>query len=412
MYQFSREVREAYERLNISMAIYQVIDGKVMTVLVSDGFCRARKDMREHLARALDDSMFERIYPEDAGKLAMLGEEFARHQKPYNNIFRACDEDGNIHWIHAIGYWQNMPDGTELAFCYYLNLSKSEEQIESYSKRYLERQKDFFFIDSLTELPNLNYFHKFGDEKINAIRMHGGRPVLLYFDIIDLQSYNNQYGYVAGNALLKMTAGILRESYPDALVIRGADDRFLVLTEKGGGEDAIRLVRDRVIQNSRGNTAGVKVSVCLLDPSDTAFTAMDHALHAFKTFGTDMNSYIAYFTPELDRTYFRQKRLIDTFENDAKKEFIQVYYQRIDLIKLDQELIRNLGENDGKNKMVIRAIIETSHKLGIRILCEEIETKDQYTFVKEAGCDFIQGFYLYKPDSLEAIIREYGKQGR
>jgi hypothetical protein len=63
MYQFSKDIREAYERLNIALVIYQVIDGKVFTVLVSDGFCRARKDTREHLVRVLDDSMFERVHP-------------------------------------------------------------------------------------------------------------------------------------------------------------------------------------------------------------------------------------------------------------------------------------------------------------------------------------------------------------
>ena len=555
MYQFSREVREAYERLNIALAVYQVIDSRVVTVLVSDGMCRARKDTREHLIHALDSSMFERVHPEDAGKLAVLGQEFARHERPYDSVFRASDEEGNIRLIHAVGNWQTMPDGTELAFCYYLDLSDSEEIIQESSRSYLEQQKEYFFADWLTGLPNLNYYQKFGQEKVRAIRLRGQQPVLLYYDLFALQDYNNQYGYEAGSELLKMTAKILRENYPDALVIRGSDDHFFVLAGNEHSEETIRRVHDQVIINSQGNIAGVKVSVCVLEETDTAFSAMDHVLHAFKTIGSDVNSYIAYYTPSLDIAYFKQRHLINTFENDADKEFIHVHYQRIvdnahenvvygetlsrwidpnegiispgqfipalrkhhllyqldlrmveqicreyaerkraglplvpvsvnlsaqdfdhvdmhreiinllekyevpvakviieiteedvakagerfreqmndfiasgftiwvddfgtgysslnvftrfhfDLIKIDQSLISRLDKDRGANKVLIRAIVETAHQLGIRTLCEGVETREQFEFVKDVSCDFTQGFYFFKPEPLDAIVQ-------
>lgn len=559
MYQFSREIREAYERLNIALAVYQVIDGRVVTVLVSDGMCRARKDTREHLIHALDYSMFERVHPEDVGKLANLGKEFARHERPYDSVFRASDEEGNIRLIHAVGQWQTMPDGTELAFCYYLDLSDSEKRIERSSQSYLDLQSDHYYIDWLTGLPNLKFYQRFAQEKVQAIRLHGEQPVLLYYDLFALQSYNNRYGYEAGSDLLKMTADILRTRYPDALIVRGTDDHFFVLTKNERCEETIRTIHDQIIENSIENTSGVKVSVCLLERIDTAFSAMDHVLQAFKTIGSDVNSYIAYYTPSLDIAYFKQRHLINTFENDADKEFIHVHYQRIvdnkcgsvaygetlsrwidpnegiispgqfipalrkhhllyqldlrmveqtcreyaerkraglplvpvsvnlsaqdfdhvdmhreilhllkkyevpvekviieiteedvakagdsfrrqindfiasgftiwvddfgtgyssltvftrfhfDLIKIDQSLVSRMDQDGGANRVLIKAIVQTAHQLGIQTLCEGVETREQFEFVKEAACDFTQGFYFFKPEPLDAIVQ--GSQG-
>lgn len=37
------------------------------------------------------------------------------------------------------------------------------------------------------------------------------------------------------------------------------------------------------------------------------------------------------------------------------------------------------------------------HRLGMKVVAEGVETKEQLDFLKEHGCDFIQGFYFSKP---------------
>lgn len=66
MYPFSVELRELLEKQKMALAVYQLLDEKVVTVLVSDGFCQLRQDTREHLVSALDHSMFERVDELDA----------------------------------------------------------------------------------------------------------------------------------------------------------------------------------------------------------------------------------------------------------------------------------------------------------------------------------------------------------
>ena len=70
MYQFTKEEREIFEPLEVPMAIYEYIDDKVITLLVSDGFCEMKGIAREELEQKLTDSMFEMVHPNDAGRIS------------------------------------------------------------------------------------------------------------------------------------------------------------------------------------------------------------------------------------------------------------------------------------------------------------------------------------------------------
>lgn len=66
-----------------------------------------------------------------------------------------------------------------------------------------------------------------------------------------------------------------------------------------------------------------------------------------------------------------------------------------DIIKLDMSLIRKISVNP-KVKSIVRKIIEMFHELGIKVVAEGVEKEDQYLFLKDEGCDMIQGYYFSK----------------
>jgi len=53
-------------------------------------------------------------------------------------------------------------------------------------------------------------------------------------------------------------------------------------------------------------------------------------------------------------------------------------------------------------------------QLNIKAVAEGIETDSQVAFLKECGCDFIQGYYYYRPmpaEEFEAELkRQYGQK--
>ncbi len=68
----------------------------------------------------------------------------------------------------------------------------------------------------------------------------------------------------------------------------------------------------------------------------------------------------------------------------------------IDTLKIDKIFLKNdtLNEND---KTVIESMILMAKRLGMKVICEGVETESQTIFLKNAHCDQIQGYYYGKP---------------
>ena len=107
MYIFPEEIRKAYEAQPVAMVYDQLIEGKVVPLLVTDGFCELVGLDRAHTMEWFRESQFERLHPDDVGRVKRVSVAFASHQGDYDLIFRTRHEDG-YHVLHAIGKWQTM----------------------------------------------------------------------------------------------------------------------------------------------------------------------------------------------------------------------------------------------------------------------------------------------------------------
>jgi diguanylate cyclase (GGDEF)-like protein len=63
----------------------------------------------------------------------------------------------------------------------------------------------------------------------------------------------------------------------------------------------------------------------------------------------------------------------------------------LDFLKIDKSFVYNL-EYDAANVALCEAIIVMAHKLGLRVIAEGVETRQQAELLQRAGCDFGQGF--------------------
>ena len=71
----------------------------------------------------------------------------------------------------------------------------------------------------------------------------------------------------------------------------------------------------------------------------------------------------------------------------------------LDVIKLDAEFFRGIDDVNRAN-MIVENTIGLAKKLGMQIVAEGIETRDQVDFLANQNCDLIQGFYFSKPLSV------------
>ena len=72
----------------------------------------------------------------------------------------------------------------------------------------------------------------------------------------------------------------------------------------------------------------------------------------------------------------------------------------LDIIKLDAEFFRGTDDVD-RSRLIVGETISLAKKLGMEIVAEGIETREQVDFLAEQNCDLIQGFYFSKPLPVE-----------
>jgi EAL domain-containing protein (putative c-di-GMP-specific phosphodiesterase class I) len=78
----------------------------------------------------------------------------------------------------------------------------------------------------------------------------------------------------------------------------------------------------------------------------------------------------------------------------------------LDKLKIDQSFIRDLPR-DANDVAITQAIIAISSKLGLAVIAEGVETREQYEFLRNNGCNQIQGFYFSRPRPPAEIIDEF-----
>ncbi len=78
----------------------------------------------------------------------------------------------------------------------------------------------------------------------------------------------------------------------------------------------------------------------------------------------------------------------------ASLSYLQCF--AFDLIKIERSFVTRMLEGH-ESRIIVRAVIRLSQALGIACVAEGVETKAQYEFLRDEGCDALQGFYFSRP---------------
>lgn len=96
------------------------------------------------------------------------------------------------------------------------------------------------------------------------------------------------------------------------------------------------------------------------------------------------------------------KILLDDF-GSGFSSFGMLQDYDFDILKIDMSFIRKVGENP-KTKSIVHSIIGMAHEIGIKTVAEGVETEEQVSFLRQSGCDYIQGYYYSKPLPEEEFV--------
>jgi EAL domain-containing protein (putative c-di-GMP-specific phosphodiesterase class I) len=85
----------------------------------------------------------------------------------------------------------------------------------------------------------------------------------------------------------------------------------------------------------------------------------------------------------------------------------------IDALKIDRAFISDATTNP-EDAAIALAIINLGHSLGLKVVAEGVETESQLEFLREKGCDEMQGFFFspaVSADEMDSLMRRPANTG-
>jgi diguanylate cyclase (GGDEF)-like protein len=132
-------------------------------------------------------------------------------------------------------------------------------------------------LDALTGLPNRRLWDEVLMQEQARCDRHGYHALITIVDLDDLKTTNDAHGHLAGDVLLRMAAGALREAVRDTdLVARlGGDEFALLAVEFEDGDPA--AFADRVKDHLARADVTASVGTALAGPGDSLAEAVQRA---------------------------------------------------------------------------------------------------------------------------------------
>jgi EAL domain-containing protein (putative c-di-GMP-specific phosphodiesterase class I) len=96
--------------------------------------------------------------------------------------------------------------------------------------------------------------------------------------------------------------------------------------------------------------------------------------------------------------------------DDFGTGYSSLYYLKtfpINTLKIDRSFIKDIT-TDANGAQIVETIILMAHNLGIGVVAEGVETREQLDLLQNFGCDLIQGYYYSPPLPLKGLL-EYLK---
>lgn len=252
--------------------------------------------------KKLADSFMNYLYTYDQSA------ECSSHSKRFVTLLVEMFKQFNMVNEYAYGYKKYVEvdrqlqqiaiENKAISFVNKINLHKLIKKQESMNEKN-KKLKDLSGQDELTKTANRRAFNKAFQGELKTCARSGKSLALIYFDVDYFKQYNDTYGHVAGDKVLKSVAQVLK-SEADMYVARVGGDEFITyLCDKSDDEvkESIVRCRERLnnlhIEHSGSNASPFVTFTCgyvnMIPDASTTTTDMvnkaDSALYSAKLSG-------------------------------------------------------------------------------------------------------------------------------
>ena len=340
-YQFDSATKAALEKLRVPLAVYQFIDKRVVTILLSDGFCELFGfDNKDDAYYVMDHDMYRATHPEDRARAADAAYRFATEGGRYEVVYRTLTRNKTDYIIvHSLGEHVMTEDGVRLAYIWYTDEGRYTSDSDGKDKALNDAMKNIVreenmiksgYYDYLTGLPNMSYFFELARERRRSFCESGKTAALLYMDLCGMKYFNRKYSFAEGDNLLRSFADILKLYFGNENCSRFGSDHFCVITDAEGLEDTLTEIFTEFRAADSDKSLPVRVGIYLDRKGvDDISTECDRAKYACDTMRSTYVSSFRYFSDEMHAKNESRQYFIDNLDKAIREGWIEVYYQPI-----------------------------------------------------------------------------------
>ena len=340
-YRFSEKEQALMESMDVPFAVFQLVEQRIVTIVVTRGFCALVGSMdREKVYAAMDHDTFRNVHPDDIARLGNAVYLFMKNGGRLESVYRLRNADGpGYRVIHAYGQHMYMDTGVRLAQIWYADEGiYSEERNQgrwelSESLGNAIHEESILrasYYDYLTGLPSMTYFFELAEASKQAIREKGDNPALLYMDFSGMKFYNTRHGFAEGDKLLRAFSRILIRIFGVERCCRIGADHFAVQTEETGLEEKIRQMFEECRQMNEGSTLPLHVGVYPRQTESVhTSVACDRAKLACNSLRGTYGMAVNYYSQDLNDDAEKRQYIIENIDRAIEEGWIQVYYQAI-----------------------------------------------------------------------------------
>ena len=191
--------------------------------------------------------------------------------------------------------------------------------------------------DELTGIHNMFYFRNEAEKLLNYVTTDRENIVFLFFDIENFKSYNEKYGFHAGNDLLVKIAHMIDDAFKGSLVSRFSDDHFVVLTSVDGAKNMIGQLSGEIKKLQKEVHLELKCGAYkpIGDEADVSL-ACDRARFACNSIKKHFDRTLRLYDKSLEDKFQLKQYIVNNIDTAIENGYIKVYYQPIVLTENEE----------------------------------------------------------------------------
>ncbi len=340
-YRLSDALRAHLEQSIIPLAVYQSLDGRVVTLALSDGFCALfGYEDRAEAYSDMDHNMYATAHPDDLARISETDHRFITGGEKYDIVYRTRTKNSaDYRIIHALGRHVQVAPGVRLALIWYTDeggYSPTADVGDSELRHALNnalREESALRAskyDYLTGLPSMTWFFELGADRLDRAQARGESPAVVFLDFHGMKYFNRKHGFAAGDKLLQGFARILADRFGNDCCSRLGQDHFAVVTDEKGLEPVLEQIFAECAELNDGLSLPVHAGIYLLRSERVSISmANDRAKIACDAMRGRYSSCFNYYDLSMRDNEDLRQYVIANLDRAIREKWIRVFYQPI-----------------------------------------------------------------------------------